>query len=66
MSEAVCIALQDIERPQSDYVTVPFPDGRGIAFRYDVARDIVEIQRRGVKYFFDLAVMRNRKGERNE
>lgn len=38
----------------SPYVDVRYPDG-WIAFRYDPKRGIVEIQRRGQKFYFDLA-----------
>lgn len=37
----------------ADYQTVKFPDG-SIAFRIDVRRGLVEIQKRGQCHYFDL------------
>lgn len=38
----------------SNFEEMRFPDG-WLAFRYDPNRCLVEIQRRGQKYYFDLA-----------
>lgn len=45
--------MMEMTMPQSNYVDVPYPDG-SLAFRLDTERMIVEIQRRGIKYYFDL------------
>jgi hypothetical protein len=43
-------------RTISPYKDMRLPDG-SLAFRYDPARRIVEIQLRGKKHYFDLAQM---------
>jgi hypothetical protein len=44
--------LKHLVSPQD--IELPFPDG-GIAGRFDPQRGILEVQRRGVKHYFDLA-----------
>lgn len=42
--------------PSPQYVDLPFSDG-GLAGRFDPVRGVLEVQRRGVKHYYDLAVL---------
>lgn len=42
----------------ADYQTIKFPDG-SIAFRIDIRRGLVEIQKRGQCHYFDLTRLGN-------
>lgn len=41
--------------PTSNYETIYFPNGDHTGVRFDRKRWILEIQKRGIKYYFDLA-----------
>lgn len=41
--------------PQSQYIDLHLPDGTHSGVRVDSRRGVLEIQRRGIKHYFDLA-----------
>lgn len=43
--------------PSPQYVELKFVDG-GLAGRYDPVRGVLEVQRRGMKHYFDLTQIR--------
>lgn len=45
--------------PEPRYKPLRLPDGTHSGVCVDVSRLVLEIQRKGVKYYFDLAVMYN-------
>lgn len=45
--------------PRPLYHDLRLPDGSHSGVRVDAQRLVLEIQRKGVKYYFDLAVMYN-------
>jgi hypothetical protein len=45
--------------PQPQYKPLRLPDGTHSGVCYDPLRGVLEIQRKGTKYYFDLAVMYN-------
>lgn len=48
------------------WVRVLEPNSGKLLFRYDPIRDIIEIQRRGVKTLIDLRAYQERQGERQD
>jgi hypothetical protein len=65
MSEQLAEYNVTLQRPTSQFRDVHFPDG-WLAFRYDVQRGIVEIQRRGQKHYFDLVTIQNEYVDKTE
>lgn len=52
--------------PSADYETIYFPNGDHTGVRFDRSRWILEIQKRGIKYYFDLANLKQvKKNEQN-
>lgn len=45
-----------VSLPLPQYVDARYPDNK-IAFRYDPLRGIIEIQRNGIRYYFDLTIL---------
>ena len=45
--------------PRPQYIALRLPDGSHSGVCVDVQRLVLEVQRKGVKYYFDLAVMYN-------
>lgn len=43
--------------PSPQYIELKFVDG-GLAARYDPVRGVLEVQRRGMKHYFDLAQLK--------
>lgn len=46
-----------VYKPVAQYEPIYLPDGTHSGVRFDRNRGILEIQKKGVKYFFDLALM---------
>jgi len=46
-----------VYKPVAQYESIFLPDGTHSGVRFDRNRGILEIQKKGVKYFFDLALM---------
>lgn len=42
--------------PTANYVALRLPDGRHSGVRWDAARGVLEVQKQGVRYYFDLAL----------
>lgn len=45
-------------KPIAQYEPIYLPDGTHSGVRYDRIRGILEIQKKGVKHFFDLTALR--------
>lgn len=49
--------LSPVTLPAPRYVDLRFPDGAHSGARIDLARGVLEIQKRGVKHVFDLVMI---------
>lgn len=47
------------EFPRSRYIDLRLPSGKHSGLRLDPVRMVLELQREGIKYYFDLAMMYN-------
>lgn len=47
-----------LQFPEPHYVPIYFADGTHTGVRFDPFRGILEIQKKGVKHFFDLTALR--------
>lgn len=45
------------DRPHCEYIDLRLPNGKHSGLRLDVARMVLELQREGIRYYFDLAMM---------
>lgn len=51
-------AMAVYQMPIAHYEPIYLPDGTHSGVRFDRFRGILEIQKKGVKHFFDLATLR--------
>lgn len=50
---------QPVALPAPAYIDLKLPDGRHSGIRLDLDRGILEVQKQGVRYVFDLATLRD-------
>lgn len=58
MAGTVQVAATFFQLPTPHYETIYLADGTHSGVRFDRFRGILEIQKKGVKHFFDLATLR--------
>lgn len=56
---------KSVTLPRSQYTALRLPDGTHSGVCVDVSRLVLEIQRKGVRYYFDLAMMYNAQHEQH-
>lgn len=57
MTDCTCDHCRHLRRHQPQYEDLRLPDGKHSGVRVDVARGVLEVQRKGVRYYFDLTVL---------